>query len=137
LPTRKIKKAVLSFTLLEDTYSIVKLKELPVLPAEAIKNGFYSVTITPEEISLVTKKSDFIPAAEQLSTGWRILKIMGPLDFSLTGIIADITTILKKENIPVFIISTYDTDFILIKQNYADKAVQSLCKSGYVYFIPG
>ena len=65
------------------------------------------------------------------SKDWRILKISGPLDLSLIGIIAEISKILEEKNIPIFTISTYDTDYFLVKENDLSKAIKALREKGH------
>ena len=122
----------LKFSILEDFYSICKLKELPSIPAGMISDDFFSITRTTEEISVVVKSSGTNLKPEQVSHDWRILKITDPLDLSMTGILAMFTDVLKKEDIPVFVISTFNTDYILIKQDYLDRAVDELCRAGQI-----
>jgi hypothetical protein len=62
---------------------------------------------------------------------WRILKIIGPLDLSQIGIIADISSLLKENRIPIFTISTYNTDYILIKNQHIEKMLSILENSGH------
>jgi hypothetical protein len=63
--------------------------------------------------------------------GWNILKIVGPLDFSLVGILSKISGILAKEGISIFAISTYDTDYILVKSDKIDQTIEVLKRSDY------
>jgi hypothetical protein len=65
------------------------------------------------------------------SKDWRIIKIAGPLDLSLIGIIAEISTILKNTNIPIFTISTFDTDYILVKQKDLEVSIKALIERGH------
>ena len=63
--------------------------------------------------------------------GWRGIRIVGKLDFSLVGILSNISGILAKEQIGIFAISTYDTDYILLKGEQLEQAVKALCAHGY------
>ena len=65
--------------------------------------------------------------------GWSCLKIAGPLDFSLTGILADISTVLAEAEISIFAISTFDTDYILVKSEKLPYAKAALLASGYTF----
>jgi hypothetical protein len=64
-------------------------------------------------------------------SGWRILKVLGPLDFSLIGIISSISSVLADRKISIFAVSTYDTDYILVKDSYIGEAVSALTEKGY------
>jgi uncharacterized protein len=67
-----------------------------------------------------------------IESGWKMLKIEGPLDFALTGILAKISTLLSKKDISIFAISTYDTDYILVKESKIEQAVNCLAKNDYM-----
>jgi hypothetical protein len=84
-----------------------------VLHAEA---EFFSITRTPAELSVVCAEDDLPPSAsEHVERGWRALELVGPIPFSTTGIISGLTAPLAAAGIGVFVISTYDTDYLLVK----------------------
>ena len=112
-------------------YSIYKFQKDSVLPDWIYSSEFCSVTKTDEELSVVTAQTDQISDWSASSNDWRLFKIEGPLDFSLIGVIADISAILKEVKISIFMISTYDTDYILVKENDLNTSIASLKKSGY------
>ena len=122
---------LMNLILLKDTYSIYKFRDEQNLPDWICSSEFYSITRTSEEVSVVASQVDLISSGIISNRNWRILKIAGTLDFCLTGIIARITAILAKEAIPVFIVSSYDTDYILVKQNDLDNSIRSLSENGY------
>jgi len=124
----------MNFLVLQEKYSIYKFKNDEALPGWVYSSDFYSITNTKDEQSVVTIQSDNISETIACSKEWRILKIQGPLDFSLVGIIADISNILKNEKISIFTISTYDTDYILVRQNDLDDAIKSLRENGHLIF---
>lgn len=84
-----------------------------------------SVTRTPEELSVVCADSR-VPEGVQAERGWRAFKVEGPLDFALTGILARLTAPLAEANIPVFAVSTYDTDYLLVRSADAGRAADTL-----------
>ncbi|KAG0351316.1 ACT domain-containing protein [Gamsiella multidivaricata] len=96
---------------------------LPLVDNQA----WYSITKTSEEISLVishaypsTKENQLVPNDEhKISPGWRCFKVKGPLDFSYVGIMANLSGALADNRISVFVVSTYDTDYILVKEDKA------------------
>ena len=112
-------------------YSIYKFQKDSDLPDWIYSSEFCSVTRTDEELSVVTAQTDQISDWSASSNDWRLFKIEGPLDFSLIGVIADISAILKEVKISIFIISTHDTDYILVKENDLNTSIASLKKSGY------
>ncbi|KAG0043158.1 hypothetical protein BGZ83_011771 [Gryganskiella cystojenkinii] len=104
---------------------------------------WYSVTKTPEEISLVISHQYdneikpqenplLLPNDEhKISSGWRCFKVKGPLDFSYVGIMANLSGALADNKISVFVISTYDTDYILVKEESALPAKKVFEESGH------
>lgn len=89
-------------------------------------SGFYSVTRTDDELSVVCE-TEAIPAGTiAREDGFRALKVQGPLDFGLIGILAKISTALAEANVPLFAISTYDTDYVLVKEENLDTAIAAL-----------
>ncbi len=87
---------------------------------------FYSVTKTMDEISIVCEDR-FIPRGYQnIEAGWRALKVEGPLDFSLTGILSSLSNPLAEAKISIFSTSTYDTDYILVKEEKLTEAIDVL-----------
>jgi uncharacterized protein len=116
----------LNLIILKDTYAIYRFNSDSDIPEWTKNSDFYSVTRTPEEISIVSKQNDSVTNESTINKDWRILKIQGPLDFSLVGIMAEISGLLKKDKISIFTISTYDTDYILVKSHALEKAVKSL-----------
>jgi hypothetical protein len=116
---------------LKHKYSIYKFRNESALPDWIYSSAFYSITKTPDEVSVVALQVEPAPKDILCNRDWRILKIAGPLDFSLTGIIADISSTLKDINIPIFTISTYDTDYVLVKENDLGKAIKALKEDGH------
>lgn len=116
---------------LSKKYSIYKFLNQTVLPDWIYSTDFYSITGTKDELSVVASQNDSISNNIKCNKNWRILKISGPLDFSLVGIIADITCILKEKNIPVFVLSTFDTDYVLMKQKNLNNGIKALRNKGY------
>ena len=102
------------------------------MPEWIYSSEFYSVTKTKDEISVVTSQTDSNPVNCLSNRDWRIIKIEGPLDFSLVGIIADLSAILKKKDISIFTISTFDTDYILVKQKNLSDGIKTLIENGYI-----
>jgi len=121
----------LSIIVLAGKLSIQKYSHTDDIPSSAYKSEFYSITKTIDEISIVTEQTNTDSESASSSIGWRILKIAGQLDFSLVGIIAAITDILSNAEIPVFVISTFNTDYILIKEENLANAIGVLNADGY------
>jgi hypothetical protein len=122
----------MNLTILDAKYSIYKFKIESSLPAWIYSSEFYSITKSREEVSVVTLQADI--ASEEIicrSDDWRIIKIDGQLDFNQVGIIADLSAIFRKENIPIFTLSTYDTDYILVKQKDLYTGITALAGNGH------
>ena len=121
---------ILTMKLLKEKYGVCRLDKTELVPEWAQKSDFFSITRTSDELSIVCSE-DYIPSGVRFEGDWKILKIEGPLDFSLIGILASISTILSQKGISIFAISTYDTDYILVKNNDMNDAIASLIKERY------
>ena len=86
---------------------------------------------TDEEKSLVCLTSEVPPNAIRRDDGWKALRIQGVLEFSLIGILSKIAAILADHSIPIFAVSTYNTDYLLVKKENYEKAIQALEAAGY------
>jgi len=121
---------ILTMKLLKEKYGVCRLDKIELIPKWVQNSEIFSITRTSDELSIVCIE-DSIPNDIKCEKDWRILKIEGPLDFSLIGILASISTILAQKGISIFAISTYDTDYILVKNKDIDNAVESLIKERY------
>ena len=116
---------------LKKKYSIYRFANESHLPDWIYLSDFYSITKTKDELSVVTLQ-DITDSENTISSkDWRIIKIAGPLDLSLIGIIAEISTILKNKSIPIFTVSTFDTDYILVKQKDLEVGIKALTEKGH------
>lgn len=120
----------LTVRLLKGKYGICRLDCNAIIPEWINRGEFLSITRTSDELSVVCPE-ECIPDNIKSEKDWRILKIEGPLDFSLTGILAGISTILSGRKISIFAVSTFDTDYILVKDSYIDCAIEALESKGY------
>lgn len=111
-------------------FSILRLENEPSIPPGC---SFSFTSRTDEEISLVIE-SNYAPSAySRREDGWRALKLMGPLDLSLVGILSKLLTVLADNGIGIFAISTYDTDYVLVREENLTKAVEVLQQAGYQF----
>jgi hypothetical protein len=123
---------ILNFTLLKGEYSIYGFSRDSPIPGWIYDSDFYSVTRTSDELSIICKPVDVkLGIDTKIDYPWKILKICGVLDLSLIGIIATVSTILKENKIPIFTISTFDTDYILVKERDLNKAIAALRAEGH------
>ena len=119
----------LNFSVLKGRFGVCRLESGSSLPTWALESGFYSVTRTPVELSVVCLEEK-IPEGVKSENNWCILKVEGVLDFSLTGILASISGVLARQGISIFALSTFDTDYILVKEKDLPNAVQALREDG-------
>ena len=123
-------KIVLS--ILEETYIIHKLDQSTNLPEELIECEFYSLSNSQEELSLVCPEQMLIQS-ENSSPNWKCLKVAGPLDLKLTGILAGLSDTLAKAKISIFAVSTFETDYVLIQKQVLETAKSALKSAGYKF----
>lgn len=117
---------------LKNEYAIYRFITTSNIPEEVYGSDFYSITKTEDEISIVCNALMLSDKKIKRSINWKILKIIGPLDLSLVGIIADISKILSENKITLFAISTYETDYILVKNIDLIRTIDVLNKNGYI-----
>ena len=96
------------------------------------KSPFVFVGKTDDELSLVELESEVPSDAYPVDRGYRMMRVAGTLDMSLTGILARISKVLADEEIPIFAVSTYNTDYILVKSHTFRNAIQALSRAGYL-----
>ena len=96
-----------------------------------LNRDFYFLCRTDEELSLVCKTEDAPADAEKRDDGWRAFRIRGELDFSLIGILYGISALLARNGIGIFAVSTYNTDYILTKEEDFARALDALREAGY------
>ena len=123
-------KIVLS--ILEETYIIHKLEQSTKLPEGLNECEFYSLSNSREELSLVCPDQILIQS-ENSSANWKCLKVAGPLDLKLTGILAGLSDTLEKAKISIFAISTFETDYLLIQKRVLETAKTALKSAGYKF----
>lgn len=122
----------LTLSLQKDVLAICKLPPDAPVPAWGwAPGGFHTISRTPEELSIVCLDSA-VPSEVKKESPWRVLKVDGPLDFSLTGILASIAGPLANAQISIFPISTYNTDYVMVKGEKVEEAIKVLTKAGHV-----
>lgn len=121
---------ILTMKLLKEKYGVCRLDKTEDIPDWTKNSDFFSITRTSDELSIVCNQ-DNVPSDIKCEKDWRALKIEGPLDFSLIGILSSISTILAQNGISIFAISTFDTDYILVKNKDIAKAIEVLTIERY------
>jgi len=125
-----MKEAKHKIRLLPHTYAVCRLEKNAPAPDWGTRGLFFSITRTEEELSVVCPDAH-VPRGVKREGGWRVLKVEGPLNFSLTGVLASLTAPLARKRITVFALSTYDTDYLLVKEEKLEEAIQALREEGY------
>ncbi len=107
-------------------FAVCRLRSVPQTAGR-----WHFLSVTDGEISLVCPEADVPEDAEKADRGWRAFRVKGPLDFSRIGILADLSARLADARIGLFAVSTYDTDYILTREEQFDKALAELAHGGY------
>jgi uncharacterized protein len=125
-----VKRQRLKFRQLPGQYAVTRLAPDAPVPDWGVKGEFISITRTPDELSLVCRAED-LPADVQSPHSWVCLKLEGPFPFSQTGVLLSFIEPLSARGIPILAISTYDTDYVLIQQEFAGISLDTLRQAGH------
>lgn len=120
----------LTLMLLPDTFALCKLDADDAVPAWASSGDFLSITRTADELSVVCPQS-IVPDGVRCERGWRCLRVAGTMDFSMIGVVASLVTPLAEAGISVFVVSTFDTDYLLVKADDLARATAALRAAGH------
>lgn len=120
----------LSFRLLPGLYAIVRLAPTSPIPDWATKGDFTSITRSADELSIVCP-ADNLPPDVHSPHHWICLKLEGPFPFSMTGVLLSFIEPLSSNGVPIFAISTYDTDYVLIQKEFSGTALEFLQRAGH------
>jgi hypothetical protein len=120
----------LELSLMQERFAISRLAPTAPLPAWATQGAFYSVTRTCDELSIVVEEFR-VPAGTQSQPGWRIFKVRGPFVLSEVGVVASLTAPLADASISLFVVSTFDTDYLLVTQEQLASAIVALDRAGH------
>jgi hypothetical protein len=120
----------LKYRVLGEQLAVCRLPSEARIPAWALEGGFFCVVRTRDELSIVCREdvctADRIPDGAPVERGWVALKLEGPFPFSMTGVLASFVQPLAEAGIPIFALSTFDTDYVLIKRQDLEQAVLAL-----------
>ncbi len=111
-------------------FTIHSLESDAEIPAEVLSSPLFFLGKTSEELSIVIPSDISINSLDS-DTQWRALELIGPLALSMVGIMAQIGEVLAKARISMFVVSTFETDFFLVKNNKINEAIRALRKAGY------
>jgi uncharacterized protein len=125
----------LKYRVLVERLAVCRLDFDARVPAWALDGAFFCVVRTPDELSIVCTEEvcteDRMPDGASAERGWRALKLEGPFPFSMTGVLASFVQPLAGAEIPIFAISTFDTDYVLIKRGNLEQALVALAAAGH------
>jgi len=113
----------MTIEVLTQPFSVCKTRSFP---KKFFERGFCFLARTDHEISVVCETKEAPSDVSARQDGWRALRIQGTLDFALTGILAGISAVLAQRQISIFAVSTYDTDYVLVRENQLQEAVEAL-----------
>jgi len=114
--------------IIRNDFSVCKIADINQVD---FSREFVFLSKTPDEISLTCETSHTPQNATESEPGWKALRVSGTLDFGLIGVVAKISNTLAGANISIFVISTYNTDYILIKEESFERAVRALTVNGF------
>ena len=117
----------MEIAVLPDTLAVCRLRPSERVPSWALElhEGFVSITRTPDELSIVCDE-EAVPPDVEVESGWRALQLPGPIPFEQTGVLASLATPLAAAGIPIFAISTYATDYVLVRAKDLERALETL-----------
>jgi hypothetical protein len=120
----------MKFKILQDRFAICRLDPTSAIPDWATIEIFSSVTRTPDELSIICPEAG-VPDHVKAERGFQCVQLEGPFDFQAIGILESFLTPLAQAGVPVFAVSTYDTDCILIQEKHWERALAALVQAGH------
>jgi hypothetical protein len=120
----------ISLAVLPERLAICQRSPDEPIPEFIARCRFFSITRTDEEVSLVLPE-ETVPADWKAEKGWRCFKVLGPLDLKMTGILASLTSCLAGAGVSTLAISTFNTDYLLVREGDLDKAQELMVARGY------
>ena len=118
--------------LLEDTFAIHRFNPSHGIPDAVFGEAMFCIVKTDEELSIVCRESLEL-GSEQRHRGWSCIKVSGPLDLNAVGILAHLSKVLAEAGISIFVVSTYDTDYILMPAEKSAAAIAALEGGGFQF----
>jgi uncharacterized protein len=120
----------LKFRILEERLAVCRLAPTESIPTWASSGKFFCVMRTHDELSIVCLEGA-VPEGPLAERGWATLQLEGPFPFSMTGVLSSFLQPLAEARIPIFAISTFDTDYVLIHRENVELAVAALGAAGH------
>ncbi|GLP94748.1 ACT domain-containing protein [Paraferrimonas sedimenticola] len=127
--------ANLTLAVLDGEYSIHSLPPNADIPTEVMAQPLYFIGKTQDEVSILVPSS--LPlVSDEVESGWKCLEVLGPLGFSMVGIMARVSTTLANANISILAVSTFDTDYVFVKSQRLEEAAKALRSNSYQVLYP-
>jgi len=123
-------RPVLTMCVLPGRFAICRLDPAGSVPAWATAQPFCAVARTDRELSVVCPQEQ-VPADVRHEAGWRVLELQGPFPLEVVGVLAAVAGPLAAAGISLFVVSTFDTDYVLVKEAHLDRAVSALGEDGH------
>jgi len=123
-------RVVLTVSLLPGRLAVCQVGPRDDVPAWASAGVIYSITRTSEELSIVCDEAN-VPQDVTCERGWRVFKLEGPFNFGLTGIMRAVADPLADAGVSIFTQSTYNTDYVMVKDDQVEQAMEALRESGH------
>jgi hypothetical protein len=120
----------LKYRVLAERLAVCQLAPDTPTPSWALEANFFCVIRAADELSIVSPE-DRVPHGTSAERGWMALQLQGPFPFSMTGVLASFVQPLAEAQIPVFAISTFNTDYVLIKRDDLERALIALASAGH------
>jgi uncharacterized protein len=125
----------LKYRVLPEELAVFRLAADGRIPPRALEGGYFCVVRTSDELSVVCVEAlcaeDRVFDGALAERGWLALQLQGPFPFSMTGVLASFVQPLAAAQVPIFAISTFDTDYVLIKRDDLDRAINALQAAGH------
>lgn len=128
--TSTVPSMPLRITVAPNLFAVIRLPPNAPTPPFVSQSAWYSVTRTPDEHSIICCE-ECIPRDLPCERDFRLLKLEGPLPFTAVGILADLARALANAEVPILAVSTYDTDYLLVREIHLKRATTALKSAGY------
>jgi len=125
----------LNLELVSGSYAVCRLEAEAPFPAWVTAGPFVSLTRTDAELSIVCPQ-EAVPAKVRSEPGWRCLRVKGPLGLGMTGILASLAEPLAGSGVSIFVVSTYDTDYLMVQGRDLERAINALERAGHAVARP-
>lgn len=126
----------LKYSLEPGKFAVCRFAADAAIPEWALRGSLQCVTRTSEELSIVCSAEN-VPAGVEANAPWSCFKIAGPIPFEQVGVLASFIEPLAARGISIFAISTFDTDYVLVKEEFADRAIEAFRGAGHVLTSDG